>query len=99
MVLGFGAGNDHAFQSQRFGTECLIFGLSSDSQWDGIRGCFGQPRNRKFRDYFRTVRSWIMKLVFRTVHAHSSVCVAEMNNMNCCVKNDVVNACSIDVLT
>ena len=40
-----------------------------------------------------------MKLVFQTVHAHSSVCIAKMNNMICCVKNDVVNACSIDVLT
>ena len=31
MVLGFGVGNGCAFQSQRFGTECWIFGMSSDS--------------------------------------------------------------------
>ena len=40
-----------------------------------------------------------MKLVFRTVHAYSSVCIVKINNMICCVKNGVVNACSIDVLT
>ena len=36
---------------------------------------------------------------FRTVHAYSSVCIVKMNNMICCVKNCVVNTCSIDVLT
>ena len=36
---------------------------------------------------------------FRIVHAYSSVCIMKMNNMICCVKNGVVNACSIDVLT
>ena len=39
-----------------------------------------------------------MKLVFRTVHAYSLVCVAEMNNM-CLCENYFVKACSIDVLT
>ena len=36
---------------------------------------------------------------FRTVHAYSSMCIVKMNNMICCVENDVVNACSTDVLT
>ena len=35
---------------------------------------------------------------FRTAHANSSVCIVKMNNMICCVKYGVVNACSIDVL-
>ena len=31
MVKGFGAENGRAFQSQRNGTECWMWGLSSDS--------------------------------------------------------------------
>ena len=66
----------------------------------GIWTVFEQSMGQIMGLFFNRPELDYKTFFFFEMSMHTILCViAKMNNMICCMKNEVVNACSIDVLT